>query len=87
MASFRVLISRKADAAQRITSAREELQALTNIEYQEDAVTNRDSEVAQVQQAENTAGFLEALASALKAGVPEVESKLKKVVKKTPTKK
>jgi hypothetical protein len=81
MASFQAIVSRKSTALGRISAVREKLKSLTGVEYSDAPVTGRDQELARVQELENTAGFLEALAGSIEAAQPK-ESKPKTKAKK-----
>lgn len=62
MASFQAIVARKGQALDRLIAARNKLKKLTGVEYTDTPVTNRDQELARVQEMENTAVFLDALA-------------------------
>ena len=68
MASQQIMARRRALALRRLMAAQERLAALVGVEVPAPQVTNRDSELAQIQETEVVASFLEKLEVKLGAG-------------------
>jgi len=65
MASVRALAERRALSVQRLEEIKNKLKKSLKFEVEEQPITNRDNDLAQVQQIENTATVLEAIAEAI----------------------
>lgn len=65
MATLRAIAERRARVVERLSAARKELVELTGVECAEQPLTNRDANIAAIQQLENVADLLDALKTQL----------------------
>lgn len=81
MASVRALAERRALSVQRLEEIKNKLKKSLKFEVEEQPITNRDNDLAQVQQIENTVAVLEAIADAIAEKNPSVKSETKPAAK------
>ena len=74
MASARSLAARRTSAVARLESVKDALQARLSLVVEDQPLTNRDPELAQIQQVENIAAFMESVLATMGGNVqPEPE--------------